>query len=95
MTFGKTDSNSLLRAILYALGGDFLKGGVASVNNRALGPIRQIGGTGAFAALASVACKTVIFTNTSGVDWQVRKGASGATVTIPTGSGKQMDGNRG
>lgn len=60
---------------------------------RSTGQPREVAGTGAFVQLATVPCASVVVTNTSGVDWQIRRGGIAGTVliTVPDGSGKEFD----
>lgn len=60
---------------------------------RSTGQPREATGTGAFVQLTSVPCLSVVVTNTSGVDWQIRRGGTVGTtlITIPDGFGKEFD----
>lgn len=71
---------------------EFLAAILGATNPRATGQPREIAGTGAFVQLASVACSSVVFNNTSGVDFDIRRGSTGTVLLrIPDGAGKEFD----
>lgn len=59
---------------------------------RSTGQPREVAGTGAFVQLADVKCSSVVFNNTSGADFDIRRGATGTVlITVPDGAGKEFD----